>query len=76
MPHDSFDEGGIPPFLYGTHYSTPGCVSKALVDLLCLRCSSFVVSNTCAGRSKALLHVRTRGEGLPFVSFSVYRLAC
>ena len=23
MPHDSF-EGAVPPFLYGTHYSTPG----------------------------------------------------
>ncbi|GFH08813.1 BEACH domain-containing protein, partial [Haematococcus lacustris] len=26
MPHDSFQEGDVPPFLYGTHYSTPGYV--------------------------------------------------
>lgn len=28
MPADSFDEeeGGIRPFMYGTHYSTPGYV--------------------------------------------------
>ncbi len=25
MRHDSFGEGAGPPFLYGTHYSTPGC---------------------------------------------------
>ncbi|KAG2501969.1 hypothetical protein HYH03_000465 [Edaphochlamys debaryana] len=30
MPHDSF-EGAVPPFLYGTHYSTPGYVMYWLV---------------------------------------------
>ncbi|GLI70367.1 hypothetical protein VaNZ11_015146 [Volvox africanus] len=30
MPHDSF-EGSVPPFLYGTHYSTPGYVMYWLV---------------------------------------------
>ena len=26
MSADSFEEGAVPPFLYGTHYSTPGYV--------------------------------------------------
>ena len=26
MSADSFEEGGVPPFMYGTHYSTPGWV--------------------------------------------------
>jgi factor associated with neutral sphingomyelinase activation len=31
MSSDSFNEGATPPFLYGTHYSTPGYVMFWLV---------------------------------------------
>lgn len=31
MSSDSFAEGALPPFLYGTHYSTPGYVMFWLV---------------------------------------------
>jgi hypothetical protein len=37
MPHDSFEAGGVPPFMYGTHYSTPGLVGWASTSAQSMR---------------------------------------